>query len=235
MLQTLFKYAISVLSKMHLIMIKKHFEMTRGYWRLLLDTYIFYFAYFWHQPYLNFADLIFYFYSLSFYCSYNFSVPFTRKFKIRTSNVDSANATELFIDFRPSKFIFAGLEENFPQLKILNLNEQNIKFIERKDFTGFSNLQALFLADNQIEILPENVFVDLQSLKKLDISDNKITFFPTNILSGLKHIEDIWTSGNPSSAASIDFNSVPNMKLWNETWFEYYQKGEKFDLNGEKI
>lgn len=105
---------------------------------------------------------------------------------------------------------------------------QNIKFVERKDFAGLTNLENLYLEVNDIEFLPEDVFAELVNLKTLGLRDNNIKHFPSEILAGLKNIEVISTSGNPGSTNSINFNATLNVKLRNETENEYYQRGEKY-------
>jgi hypothetical protein len=68
-------------------------------------------------------DLIFVcFYSnVSLSCSHTFPGPFARNLKITQPHPNATNVEAVNIDFQPSNHSFAGIAENFPKLKVLNV------------------------------------------------------------------------------------------------------------------
>jgi Leucine-rich repeat (LRR) protein len=145
----------------------------------------------------------------------------------RSSKASTANEVEL--RFQPSKHIFDGIAEIFPNVKILWIDKQKIKFVERGNFAGLLNLELLALSSNQIEFLPKNVFSEIPNLKTLGLSNNQIKHFPANVFGILKNLEELWTDGNPASTNKVLLSHVPDLKLMNETASSYYQRGAKFE------
>uniref|UniRef100_A0A8C5LJC4 Leucine rich repeat containing 19 n=1 Tax=Leptobrachium leishanense TaxID=445787 RepID=A0A8C5LJC4_9ANUR len=70
---------------------------------------------------------------------------------------------------------------NYPNLTVLNLENNNIASIPSKFFSGLSKLDILKLQNNLIEDIPDTAFEGLEQLKILDLSNNKISFFPSNV------------------------------------------------------
>ena len=170
--------------------------------------------------------------------------------KIRKSSEGPADVGHLFFDFRPSKHIFAGLGENFPNVVFLYIIDQGIKFVERNNFIGLQKLENLFMRDNQIEFLPEDVFNDLSSLKRLYLTNNFIMELPEKLFMNLINIEEIGFDGNHIKSLptnlflnnlnlkmltlycdelklnDFDLSAMPNVKLFNITHCVYYFEGK---------
>lgn len=158
--------------------------------------------------------------------------PFDKNLKIRLSDAKYADIESLIIKFTPSPYIFAGIGENFWNLKSLAIVFQKIKFIERVNFADLQSLQNLSLSFNEIEFIPEDVFLDLPELIMLDLTHNKIAQFPNKFLINALKLECLKTHNNLATTNSIDFINNPNIKLRNETIQYYYHFGKMYDVNG---
>jgi Leucine-rich repeat (LRR) protein len=62
------------------------------------------------------------------------------------------------MNFKPFDRIVPGLGEIFPNLKWLEINDQEIKFIEAEDFANLEELVVLQLVGNPLKTLKKNVF-----------------------------------------------------------------------------
>uniref|UniRef100_A0AC34R6V4 Chaoptin n=1 Tax=Panagrolaimus sp. JU765 TaxID=591449 RepID=A0AC34R6V4_9BILA len=60
-------------------------------------------------------------------------------------------------------------------LTILDLSNNAIKSLERKDFNGLQNITRLILANNKIETIDDEAFADLPLIEYLDLSNNPIS------------------------------------------------------------
>jgi Leucine-rich repeat (LRR) protein len=69
----------------------------------------------------------------------------------------------------------------------------------------------------------------------LHLNDNKIKELPTGIFVKLTAIEQIYTYNNPATTNGVDFSEIEKVELYNETWNEYYQQGEKFNQLRQRI
>lgn len=61
-----------------------------------------------------------------------------------------------------------------PHLEVLDLSRNRLRSIQRHTFTGLKKLEKLKLNDNQIQTLEEGSFEDVIKLGKLDLSDNSL-------------------------------------------------------------
>jgi Leucine-rich repeat (LRR) protein len=155
------------------------------------------------------------------------------------------------IKFQPSTHIFKGIGENFPELRLLDIIQQKIKFVEREDFVGLKELERLNFQYNTVEFLPEDAFLELTNLKELNIygnqikeiavnsfrnlqkieliriDDNKIDSFPVNLFENSLKLLAVSTYGNRANLTNFNFEKIPNVKLYNESSEFYYQRGER--------
>lgn len=107
-----------------------------------------------------------------------------------------------------------------PNLKTLQLNINNIAFLQLKALSGLqrlqtlrldnnllsdlftytfedlSDLQTLNLRNNRIAVIFNNTFWNLKNLSTLDLGGNKITHFQPSGLSGLKSLSKLYLDGN---------------------------------------
>ena len=61
-----------------------------------------------------------------------------------------------------------------PHLEVLDLSRNRLRSIQRHTFTGLKRLEKLKLNDNQIQTLEEGSFEDVITLGKLELSDNSL-------------------------------------------------------------
>ena len=161
--------------------------------------------------------------------------------KIHQSYEYATGIPILEIDFKYSTHIFSGLGENFPNLIILDVTKQPIKFVERENFFGLQKLEYLHLFNNEIEFLPEDVFMDLPNLMELNLENNKIMELPEKLFMNLRKIEliifndnqietlppnlfannlklrQLHTRNNPLKTNDFDFSAFPNLRLFNRS------------------
>jgi Leucine-rich repeat (LRR) protein len=160
-------------------------------------------------------------------CRHYYIGPFTKNLIISTSHPRAAEIEELKIDFSPSRYIFNGIGENFPNLKHLEIDYQNFEKLERKNFAGLGNLEKLTIDNNKFGSISEDAFQELRNLKTLYMYDNEFKEFPSKIFANLKNLKVIKSLNQKATTDNIDFSEIPDVILYNETMFAYYQNGEK--------
>jgi Leucine-rich repeat (LRR) protein len=109
---------------------------------------------------------------------------------------DAESVEKLLIEFQPFDRIVPGFSELFPNLNVLKIESQNIKFIEAEDFTNLEKLEFLDLSKNPLKTLKKNVFEKLGNLKKLHLVGCQFQSLPAKIFSKLTKLETIDLWGN---------------------------------------
>ena len=61
-----------------------------------------------------------------------------------------------------------------PHLEVLDMSRNRLKSIQSRTFSGLKKLEKLRLSDNQIQTVEEGSFDDLTKLEKLELSDNTL-------------------------------------------------------------
>jgi hypothetical protein len=80
-----------------------------------------------------------------------------------------------FLKFRNVKLSEIYFEDlrNFPNLKYLDLQGNEIEILDENLFANNSHLEVINLSENEITHIDINIFDDLKNLKSLKLSDNK--------------------------------------------------------------
>ncbi|RMZ96864.1 peroxidasin -like protein [Brachionus plicatilis] len=120
--------------------------------------------------------------------------------------------------------------KNFPKLRVLNLNSNEIEILDSNSFnnlkflleinmennnleninsdifgTNLTSLNTLKLGQNRINRMQNGAFRNLENLQILDLSYNKITSLEKDTLFGLKNLKELYASYNPFK--SFDLNT----------------------------
>ena len=79
--------------------------------------------------------------------------------------------------------------ESFPNLKVLDLQHNNIDDLTAISFEGANSLEELLLGYNKITILQDNVFSEAKKLKKLCVANNAIHKIEKHAFDDLTYLE----------------------------------------------
>ena len=125
---------------------------------------------------------------LFFFLVASFSVFAQEDFVYKSLDAALENSDQVYqIELRRKGFTeFPKELQKFPNLKVLDLSKNKIKFFP--DFLAhLSNLTTLYLSRNDIEIIPTSIRL-LESLEELDLWDNNIESLPKE-LANLKNLK----------------------------------------------
>ncbi|KAF3692404.1 Leucine-rich repeat and immunoglobulin-like domain-containing nogo receptor-interacting protein 1 [Channa argus] len=78
----------------------------------------------------------------------------------------------------------------------LDLSQNKIKTVGRRQFSGLPQLQELDLSDNIISMIEVEAFQGLQSLRTLRIKNNRLKIMPVGVFSGLSGLRFLDLSQN---------------------------------------
>ncbi|KAK2845110.1 hypothetical protein Q5P01_011769 [Channa striata] len=78
----------------------------------------------------------------------------------------------------------------------LDLSQNKIKTVGRRQFSGLQQLQELDLSDNIISMIEVEAFQGLQSLRTLRIKNNRLKIMPVGVFSGLSSLRFLDLSQN---------------------------------------
>uniref|UniRef100_A0A8C5N0M4 TIR domain-containing protein n=1 Tax=Leptobrachium leishanense TaxID=445787 RepID=A0A8C5N0M4_9ANUR len=99
-----------------------------------------------------------------------------------------------------------------PNLQTLNLNMNNIIFMESKSFSGLTKLKQLRLDNNLIPDLYTNSFMDLRELQVLNLRNNRIAVIFNNIFQNLGNLTTLDLGGNKISHLEPEsFNGLQSL------------------------
>lgn len=102
-----------------------------------------------------------------------------------------------------------GIDNVFPNLLILDLENQGIDKIRQKDLMGFKNLKVLVLKNNKIKILESDLFKHNEFLQTIDFRHNKVLEIAENTFSHLKYLHNLLLEGNNC----VDSNALESTKV----------------------
>ena len=116
--------------------------------------------------------------------------------QIISVNRETFSGTETNLEYLDLGFnIISEISEvDFPVLKYLNLERNNLKRIDGA-FRKLSNANVLVLRQNQLFDLSQESFFGLENLISLDLSDNRVTEIPAGVFSN-QFLNEINISGN---------------------------------------
>jgi Leucine-rich repeat (LRR) protein len=119
------------------------------------------------------------------------------------SLIKSINALDLSLNnLKSIDNLVLGFQSNiliqgqYEQLRVLNLNLNQIESVSLPFTTAFKHLNSLSLLSNQIEKLYYGTFNNLVSLKKLSLKKNKIDYIDGFIFSCLTNLTELILSKN---------------------------------------
>ncbi|CAF0996746.1 unnamed protein product [Adineta ricciae] len=99
----------------------------------------------------------------------------------------------------------------------LDLQFNNISIIRKDDFKAFRQLRVLNLQDNQIHTIDTDAFRDLTSLEKLRLNGNKVNHFADGMFNTLKQLQRLDLSSNRLRAIKTDtfqgLHELTNLQL----------------------
>lgn len=84
------------------------------------------------------------------------------------------------------EFFPLGLQEIFPNLIGVLVENCGLKEITRNDLKDLRKLESLYLGFNQLTTLPSNLFEDKPELKRISLNFNKLKFVRSKLLEPLK-------------------------------------------------
>lgn len=106
----------------------------------------------------------------------------------------------------------------------INLNRNNLKWLERDSFNNLSSLEAIDLDYNKIQTLPKCVFHNLENLNIISFAHNVLNDFNQDWFSGTPKLELLFLNNNrlrniPRKAFS-KFGNLRSLTL-EENWIDY--------------
>lgn len=104
--------------------------------------------------------------------------------------------------------------QNFSQLSILNLQNNNLENLPDGIFEQQTQLKKLWLGENKFKSLRANIFKNLHSLQFLQLGSNQLTDLDYSAFSNLKNLVQLNLQTNSiSSLPSNVFQSMTNLEF----------------------
>lgn len=129
-----------------------------------------------------------------------------------------SNLEVLNLEYNQINYLEEGLFQYQENLKVLSLARNTINNISKKVFQGLNNLRVLDLRANKIESLDREVFTLLPELTELNIGFNPISKIPEGILSGNRKLKTFDLRNNIKMLEFLpeDFlANLPQLKIVN--------------------
>lgn len=99
-------------------------------------------------------------------------------------------------------------------LRLINLSQNAIQYVNSKMFRGLIALSSLYLANNYITYIEPKAFAESSNLTWLDLSSNRIQEFDPDTFVGLNHLRSLILSNN--SIKNIAINTFTPLVYLNE-------------------
>ncbi|XP_063400435.1 protein artichoke-like [Mytilus trossulus] len=130
-----------------------------------------------------------------------------------TSNVERLSKMKLLnLEQNNIKKIDAKTLKGMPRLNTLRLGNNNIRKIHPQAMATFIYLETLTLNNNKLRDLNNGMFSNLQNVYSIDISNNKIRSISENTFLGLDKLEDLLMAGNKvNSINKLAFRALPSL------------------------
>lgn len=122
-------------------------------------------------------------------------------------------AHTLYADHMYLKRIPVKILSHFPNLDLVDLSGNNIKYMHPRSFNKNPHLRKLLLSDNRVRTGKVKVLLKQASLTDLQLSRNKIKYLPARIFSGLPSLKVLFLDGNQLSKINPKvFSGLSNLK-----------------------
>ena len=109
---------------------------------------------------------------------------------------------------------------NFPNLKILKIESNNIKIIPSQIITKLSQIQIISFNNNLIEEISDFPYENLQQLHTLNLTNNLIKNIPKTI-GNLISLKTLLIANNSFQELPISLLKLLNLKNFGLDWFKY--------------
>ena len=83
-------------------------------------------------------------------------------------------------------------EAQLQNIKHLDLTDNGLTELSRKDLAGLINLKTLNLSNNYLTSLPEGFLSNCTSLQKVSLGSNKLTSLPEGFLSNCTSLQEVY-------------------------------------------
>ncbi|XP_067114215.1 leucine-rich repeat-containing protein 19-like [Osmerus mordax] len=109
---------------------------------------------------------------------------------------------------------------NYPKLKELHLNNNQLTNLTGKIFVTLSELKALNVSGNKIINVDPEAFSGLSSLQELDLSHNLLQSLPLDVFTGLQNLTSLRLNGNSLRTLSpfVDMKRLKSIDLEENPW-----------------
>lgn len=133
------------------------------------------------------------------------------EFNFNNNTIEKLPMNKIFRNVLYMKEIF----QQMPNLRRLNLSNNNIELIEPGSFDRLVRLEELDLSGNQLETIMPKLFSKLKSLKSLNLSKNQLNSLKKEYVTGLVNLEMLDISKNPRfyDIESDFFTGLPKLKV----------------------
>uniref|UniRef100_A0A8C5M1Z6 Leucine rich repeat containing G protein-coupled receptor 5 n=1 Tax=Leptobrachium leishanense TaxID=445787 RepID=A0A8C5M1Z6_9ANUR len=108
----------------------------------------------------------------------------------------SAFTTYLDLSMNNITKLPSGALHNLHLLEELRLAGNDLTYIPKAAFAGLNNLKVLMLQNNQLRQVPSDAFHTLHNLQSLRLDANHISSVPPNSFSGLYSLRHLWLDDN---------------------------------------
>ncbi|RWS15558.1 Leucine-rich repeat neuronal protein 2-like protein [Dinothrombium tinctorium] len=119
-----------------------------------------------------------------------------------------------FLDLSNNNLADVG-RKNFAvqhNMRILFLNQNKISELSNQSFYGLTSLRLLNLNENALTALPSHAFAGLPQLEKLDLSRNQVSLIDAEAFAGLIKLKTLLLRNNKlTSVPSLAFYHLPNL------------------------
>ncbi|KAG5668989.1 hypothetical protein PVAND_016892 [Polypedilum vanderplanki] len=101
-----------------------------------------------------------------------------------------------------------GLEKIFKNLLMIDINYGRLKEIHQNDFSPFPQLKSLELFENDIEVLEDDLFKFNPNLEMIWLSSNKIFHVSPTAFAAIKNLRYISFDSNPCASQYVQNNAT---------------------------
>merc|ERR1711892_1568835 len=104
---------------------------------------------------------------------------------------------ELYVDNNNIQNVNSGMMRALVRLKLLDLSNNNIQYLEEESFPNLPKLTNLILNNNKIQCIQGGAFKRLPNLQLINLESNNIAGLDKSVFSSLVTISTLALGGNP--------------------------------------